>query len=157
MFNNFYQEKIQNPRKYEPIQSIFNNSLIPEQKRKLYKHFKLIFSIDFELGFILIGLFAKHKEFSRTKLLNPYTHSSDCLDVKFLWLIEEYLSNNQELGSKRSGISSMLIENSQSLSKEEVEFKYRLLRGFCYQLELIGLWDYAVYAVLVANSGMILP
>jgi len=100
----------------------------------------------------LIGLFAKHKEFQRSRLFNPYTNSNDCLDVKFLWLIEEYLSNTQD-SSKRSGASSMLIESSHALSKEEVEFKYRLLRGFCYQLELVGLWEYAVYAVLVANSG----
>ena len=46
-----------------------------------------------------------------------------------------------------------LGSTKQELTHEEIAFKYRLLRGFCYQMELLGIWEYAVYAILVASPS----
>ena len=136
IFANFYGKKLQDSRK--PAQSDFKN---PIEGPSYY-----------DLAFILTGLHAKHSEFDTHKLLSPYTYTSDCLDVKFIWLIEEFLSNN--VGPVAQSSDAMNIESS-LLTKEKIEFKYRVLHGFCYQLELLGLWEYAIYAILVASPQVL--
>ena len=100
-------------------------------------------------------LHAKHKDFNTHQLLSPYTYTSDCLDVKFIWIIEEFLSNNSVAAAGQSS-DAMNIESSEKLlTNEKIEFKYRVLHGFCYQLELLGLWEYAIYAILVASPQVL--
>jgi len=139
IFASFYENELQGERK--PAHSYFKN---PLEKPSYY-----------DLAFILTGLHAKHKDFNTHQLLSPYTYTSDCLDVKFIWIIEEFLSNNSVAAAGQSS-DAMNIESSEKLlTKEKIEFKYRVLHGFCYQLELLGLWEYAIYAILVASPQVL--
>jgi len=138
IFDDFYTNKLKNAIK--PAQSYFKNPLEENPP-------------NLDLAFILVGLHANHKDFNTHQLLSPYTYTSDCLDVKFLWIIEEFLSNNGAPVIQSS--NSMNIENTQKLSQEKIEFKYRILRGFCFQLELLGLWEYAIYIILLASPQVL--
>jgi len=138
IFDDFYTNKLKNAIK--PAQSYFKNPLEENPP-------------NLDLAFILVGLHANHKDFNTHQLLSPYTYTSDCLDVKFLWIIEEFLSNNGAPVIQSS--NSMNIENTQKLSQEKIESKYRILRGFCFQLELLGLWEYAIYIILLASPQVL--
>jgi len=102
-------------------------------------------------------MFSENKLFQPAKCFSPYTYTEDCFDVKYLWLADHYVSKyKQDSENKRKGIKNnneMVIESE--LSDEEIEFKYRLLRAVCYQFELLGLWEYAVYAIQVTSNQVL--
>lgn len=103
---------------------------------------------------MLVAFNADHPEFNLQDFLAPYTYTSDYNDVKFLWIISEFLSNNKPQTQRGFGSGSMVIESARDASKSIEFFRYRVLRDFCYQMELLGLWHYAVYAILIAPSGI---
>lgn len=109
--------------------------------------------IVLDINYILLKMFCESKtssnEFAPHKVLSSYTRGGDVLNVKHIWIISEFLKKNVTMQA------DMQIEGSASTvgTPEERQFRYRLLRAFTYQLELLGLWEYAVFAVLVSDEG----
>ena len=151
VFRNFYDEKIKRAQNNKPVLSIFNNPDLGDRECIISRSFFMTFNLDYELEFLLVGLFANYKEFELHKYLNPYTYTEDCLDVKFLWFIDQHLSKSKINNQQGPGNRSVMVAEP---THEQICFKYRILRGFCYQLELLGLWEYAIYAVLIASPSI---
>eukprot|EP00331_Platyophrya_macrostoma_P031119 CAMPEP_0176440484 /NCGR_PEP_ID=MMETSP0127-20121128/20600_1 /TAXON_ID=938130 /ORGANISM="Platyophrya macrostoma, Strain WH" /LENGTH=464 /DNA_ID=CAMNT_0017825021 /DNA_START=75 /DNA_END=1472 /DNA_ORIENTATION=+ len=92
-----------------------------------------------DLIYILMCCFCKPDGKFLYQNLNTYSRSHDVLDTKHIWIIYEYLKQN-------------VAQFSGNLGKEEKSFRYRILRSFAYQLELVGLWEYAVYLYVIASK-----
>jgi hypothetical protein len=88
-----------------------------------------------DLNYILMGVYSG-AGFNVNELMDARNYSNDQFDVLYLWFACEYLEKNTKVEIK--------FDNS---------FRYRLLRDFCYQLELVGAWTFAIYAILVSNES----
>lgn len=89
------------------------------------------------LDYLLIRYYCNPALYPLHKELNPYTRTNDVLDVRHLWIIYEVIN-----------------PGDMSKSGSERQFRIRLFRAFAYQLELIGLWEYAVYIILLSDSSI---
>jgi len=104
---------------------------------------------DFPMA--LIGLYSELPQFRPFDNFSPYTYSEDILDVKFLWLINEFLKNNTVIIAK---YDNNAMESINGVS-QSTKFSYKLMNDFCYQMELLGLWKYAIFAVLITSRDVI--
>jgi len=107
----------------------------------------------YELGFSLMLIFSQVQDCQPCNIFNTqcYTGEDNKFDVKYLWLIDQYLTKIQQ----HFPLSEEMREYSQSCTINNNEYRYRILRSFCYQLELLGLWQYAIYALKIAPNDVI--
>ena len=100
----------------------------------------------------LIGSYSLLPEFKPQLCFNPSSYTEDILDVKFLWVIHEFFKNNTEVYSKYQALDKSM-ETLEKLIQNQ-KYNYKLTNDMCYQLELLGLWKYAIYVVLVTSRGI---
>lgn len=65
-------------------------------------------------------------------------YTKDRFDAMYLWFSCEYIE-----------------KNGNSNVKFDPKFRYRILRDFCYQMELVGMWTFAVYAIIVTSKSIV--
>ena len=125
-------------------------SLVSKESNSYSLNHNKLIPLVYDIFFILLEIFCETRplDFVPHKVLNAYTKSEDVLDVKHIWIINEFLVRNH-LSNTEMQLESEEVKNM----TEERDFRYRLVRAFAYQLELLGLWEYAVFVVLIADES----
>lgn len=87
------------------------------------------------------------------ELLNSLSYGSNPLDKKLLWIVFNLLS--KDLSKFRiPKEKDKKFNNPLNFKKVYEEFLIRCARNFANQLEILGLWEYAIYVVLFIKNGI---
>ena len=109
--------------------------------------------LDYDFRMALIGSYSLLPQFKPHLFFNPSSYTEDIFDVKYLWVMHEFFKNNTEVYSKYKELDKSM-ETSEKIIQNK-KYNYKLMNDMCYQLELLGLWKYSIYVVLVTSRGIL--
>ena len=72
------------------------------------------------------------------KCLHPYAYSENVLDRNLMWICIQFLSRDLNKHNNSENVKSFVL---------------KLWRNFVTQLEIIGLWDIAIYLILLIQES----
>ena len=105
----------------------------------------------------LLGIYSLIPQFKPQICFNPSSYTDDIFDVKLLWIIHEFFKNNTDVYSKYQELDKSMSMETTTMTSEKItkdrKYNYKLMNDMCYQLELLGLWKYSIYIVLVTSTG----
>ncbi|OUM65674.1 hypothetical protein PIROE2DRAFT_7257 [Piromyces sp. E2] len=125
----------------EPLPSYFEKQLYKDDKTKSDDRADSIFeSFDmkqkpkhFDIVYHLLKYYVNHS-YAKSKIFSPQNISSDMLDYRISWLI-----------------NSILLK-SQPQNEEDKKIQDKLTISLAFQLENLGMWDWACYVCLFISE-----
>lgn len=81
--------------------------------------------------------------------LHCFNYTKDILDKKILWLTLQFLSEDLQNIPLYDKLGNKCFDIPEIFNR----FSIRTSRNFAAQLEMIGLWEYAVYVVIFIDNS----